>query len=236
MHLYQKIVNNQYIVHIYLQGYGGDYIQITQQYRCCKALRASKRNCYTKSSYIFLLLLVLLKCLHILSELGYDLLYYNTRNIHVLVNVLLGFLTSRNNYGNLASISFPDILVGQNGALYDTLFCLAIDASILGYSFRSLANSVFGEYPWQNEMNRRLYFLSWCWYIACCSFLIQTPLRVSLQIRRARNCLLWTKPYLKCQCMDAAASKRCCKGIYHTIPFAFSSCAPSSLFRGIKLY
>lgn len=133
MQLYQKKVNNQYIVHIYLQGYGGDYIQITQLYRCCKALRASKRNCYTKSSYIFLLLLVLLKCLHILSELGYDLLYYNTRNIHVLVNVLLGFLTSRNNYGNLASISFPDILVGQNGALLCCIIHYSVQLLMLVY-------------------------------------------------------------------------------------------------------
>ena len=32
--------------------------------------------------------------------------------------------------------------------MYGRQFCSAIDASILGYSFRSLANRVFGEYPW----------------------------------------------------------------------------------------
>lgn len=77
------------------------------------------------------------------------------------VRVLLGFLAIRISYGNLASISFPGILVALKRAvviLYSTHFCLVIAASILSYRFRSLANSVFGEFPWQNETNGRLYF------------------------------------------------------------------------------
>jgi hypothetical protein len=56
--------------------------------------------------------------------------------------------------------------------LYGTQFFSALDVNILVNSFRSLANSVFDEYPWYNEMHGRLYFLSWRWYIVCFSGLV----------------------------------------------------------------
>jgi hypothetical protein len=73
---------------------------------------------------------------------------------------LIGFLTKRSDYGNLGNISFTDILLALKRAvlwLHGTQV-LAIAASILGYSLCSLANSVFSEFPWQNETDRSLYF------------------------------------------------------------------------------
>ena len=70
------------------------------------------------------------------------------------------FHSSQSTYGNLGNFSFRDILLALKRAvvfLHRTQV-LAIAASILGYSLCSLANSVFSEFPRQNETDRSLYF------------------------------------------------------------------------------